>query len=131
MLKQDHERKPQTGSYHRSMSRAAGWHPVGIASGAAVGAMAGAAIGTAVSGPIGTIVGGALCAAIGALFGQTVAETIRPTPEEVYWMRSGPREASGLRHVPARVMPPVGSGSPLAVSGLRLPARSRLTKVNR
>jgi len=112
---------------------------MGIAAGAAAGAMAGAAIGTAVGGPFGALAGCSICAAIGALFGQTVAETIRPTVEEMYSMRSAtgavvstgylrpsatPSVAPIVSEAPRRARSPVGSGSPLAVSGLRFPARS-------
>jgi hypothetical protein len=142
-MKQDPDRKLETRSGSRAMKGPAGWHPVGIAAGAAAGAVAGAAIGTAVAGPVGALAGCAICAAIGALFGQTAAETVRPTVEELYSMRSSssaivsgeygrPSEAHAIAPSAAdasmRVRPPVGRGSPLAVSGLRFPARSRHKK---
>ena len=138
-MKQDTDRNQEHRSGPRSLRGPAGWHPVGIASGAAVGAMAGVGIGTAVGGPFGALAGCMLCAAIGALFGQTVAETIRPTAEEMYSMRSATRAnfSSGFLHpsatpvvapipseAPRRARPAVGAGSRLAVSGLRFPARS-------
>ena len=139
LTKQDPDLKLETHSGPGASRGAAGWHPVGIAAGAAAGAMAGAAIGNVVGGPFGALAGCAMCAAIGALFGWTASETVRPTAEEMYSMRSGSRTdvSSGYgrpsatpsvapigAETPRRVRPPVGSGSSLAVSGLRFPARS-------
>jgi hypothetical protein len=121
------------------VSGASGWHPAGIAAGAAVGSVVGAAIGAVVGGPVGAAVGGALCAATGALFGQTAAEIIKPTAEEMYWMKTSPRAVASSRFDRPDARPEVdpsvrdgsscltpspGTGSSLAVSGLRFPARS-------
>ena len=110
-----------------------------IAAGAVAGSVIGAAIGAVVGGPVGAAVGGALCAATGALFGQTAAEIIKPTAEEMYWMKTSPSAIASRRFdrpvarsaadPSARdgspcLTSPAGTGSPLAVSGLRFPARS-------
>ena len=64
---------------------APGAHPVGTGIGAALGgAAAGAAAGT-VAGPLGTVVGAALGAIVGGLAGKSVAESIDPTREDLYW----------------------------------------------
>ena len=142
-MKQDPGRKLEIRSRSVSIHGPSGWHPVGVAAGAAAGALTGATIGTVVGGPVGALVGCALCAAIGALFGQTAAEAVRPTTEELYSMRSSSRAIAPSEHgrpsaaqavaprgaaASMRVKPPVGSGSPLAVSGLRFPARSHRNK---
>jgi len=131
--------KLETRSRSTRTNGPAGWHPVGIASGAAAGALGGAAIGTVLGGPLVAAAAGALCAAIGALFGHTIAENLRPTAEEMYSARSGSRAVLSSAHdrpsealsvvpsaasAPMRVKPRVGSGSPLAVSGFRFPTRS-------
>jgi len=64
---------------------APGAHPIGVGLGAALGgAVAGAATGT-VAGPIGTAVGAVVGAVVGGLAGKSVAESIDPTREDVYW----------------------------------------------
>ena len=62
-----------------------GAHPIGTGLGAALGgATAGALTGTT-AGPVGTLIGAALGAIVGGLAGKSVAETIDPTCEDIYW----------------------------------------------
>lgn len=64
---------------------APGAHPIGTGLGAAIGgAAAGAMTGTA-AGPVGTLVGTVLGAIVGGLAGKSVAETVDPTREDLYW----------------------------------------------
>ena len=68
-----------------TITKTPGAHPVGTGIGAALGgAAAGAAAGT-VAGPVGTVVGAALGAIVGGLAGKSVAESIDPTREDLYW----------------------------------------------
>lgn len=134
LMEPNQERKIETGSNHRAMTEIAG-----MGAGGATGAVVGLAIGTAMGGPIGGVVGCALCAATGALFGRIVSKSLIPEAEESYWMRTGTSASvlngSGLKRVrpgtvtsaldaSVPIAPPAGSGSPLAVSGGRFPARS-------
>ena len=145
-MRQNTDPKLEACSSSPATNRPVGRHPVVIAAGAAAGAFVGATIGTVLGGPFGALAGCAMCAAIGALFGQGIGDNLRPAAEEMYSMRSGsrvilssaygrPSEALAVApsapSSPMRVRPPIGSGSCLAVSGLRFPARSDHNKATR
>jgi hypothetical protein len=133
LMEPNQERKIETDLNHRAMTEMAGM------AGAATGAVVGLAIGAAIGGPIGGIVGCALCAATGALFGRKVGKSLIPEEvEEIYSMRTGtsakvlnagrtrvrPGTITRALEASIPITPPAGSGSPLAVSGGRFPARS-------
>ena len=67
------------------ITSAPGAHPIGTGVGAVLGgAAAGALTGTA-AGPLGSFVGASLGAIVGGLAGKSVAESMDPTSEDVYW----------------------------------------------
>jgi hypothetical protein len=71
--------------FRDSASAPLGSHPVATGIGAAGGAIAaGAAIGSA-AGPVGTAIGAAAGAVVGAFAGKSVAATIDPDAEDLYW----------------------------------------------
>ena len=69
-----------------------GAHPLGTGAGAASGGMAGAAIGMAVGGPVGSVIGAAVGAVAGGLSGKSMAESVNPTAEELFWKETYVRE---------------------------------------
>lgn len=56
----------------------------GVAGGIAGGAAAGASVG-ATAGPIGIVAGAAIGGALGGAAGESIARTVNPTDEELYW----------------------------------------------
>lgn len=81
---QDLNRDPITGT--------PGAHPIGTGLGAAPGALAGGVAGMAVGGPAGGIIGAAIGALAGGLAGKSVAESVNPTAEELFWRETYVRE---------------------------------------
>jgi hypothetical protein len=69
-----------------------GAHPLGTGAGAASGSVAGGVAGLAVGGPVGGIIGAAIGAFAGGLAGKSVAESVNPTAEELFWKETYIRE---------------------------------------
>ncbi|WP_035987922.1 hypothetical protein [Leptolyngbya sp. KIOST-1] len=62
-----------------------GSHPVGTGVGAAGAGVIGTAVGVIAGGPIGGAIGAVVGSAAGGLLGKSVAETLDPTVEDIYW----------------------------------------------
>lgn len=71
---------------------ATGAYPPGTTAGATSGVVAGAVAGVAPGGPVGGVIGGAAGTVAGGPAGKSVAETVSPTSEEIFWKETYVRE---------------------------------------